>query len=158
MSEKNEIKFDVAVLDGLVKQLSKESYVKVGILAGANPRTGDDGISNVEIGVVQELGSFTHNIPPRSFLRMPLQQKSPDIVKFAGSKKIMDLMLAGRQKGALALLGVYAEAIVQSAFASRGFGQWAPNAPATIKRKGSDRPLVDTSQLRRSISSEAVIG
>jgi hypothetical protein len=29
---------------------------------------------------------------------------------------------------------------------------WAPDAPSTIKRKGSDRPLVDTGQMRRSIT------
>jgi hypothetical protein len=30
-------------------------------------------------------------------------------------------------------------------------GDWQANAPATIKRKGSDRPLVDTSQMLQSI-------
>lgn len=29
---------------------------------------------------------------------------------------------------------------------------WAPNSPATIAKKGSDRPLIDTGQLRRSIT------
>lgn len=28
---------------------------------------------------------------------------------------------------------------------------WPPNSPATIIRKGSDRPLIDTGQLRKSI-------
>jgi hypothetical protein len=29
---------------------------------------------------------------------------------------------------------------------------WAPNAPSTIKAKGSDRPLIDTAQLRKAIT------
>ncbi len=29
---------------------------------------------------------------------------------------------------------------------------WAPNTPATIRRKGSDRPLIDTGQMRRAIT------
>ena len=29
---------------------------------------------------------------------------------------------------------------------------WAPNSPATIARKGSDSPLIDTGQMRRSIT------
>lgn len=29
---------------------------------------------------------------------------------------------------------------------------WAPNTPATIARKGSDRPLIDTGALRRSLT------
>lgn len=30
---------------------------------------------------------------------------------------------------------------------------WAPNAPSTIRRKGSDRPNIDTSQMRKAIIS-----
>jgi hypothetical protein len=29
---------------------------------------------------------------------------------------------------------------------------WAPNSPATIAEKGSDKPLIDTAQMRRSIT------
>lgn len=29
---------------------------------------------------------------------------------------------------------------------------WAPNSPVTIARKGSDRPLIDTGELRRSLT------
>ncbi len=29
---------------------------------------------------------------------------------------------------------------------------WPPNAPATIKQKGSDKPLIDTGELRKSIT------
>ena len=29
---------------------------------------------------------------------------------------------------------------------------WAANAPATAARKGSERPLIDTAQMRRSIT------
>ena len=29
---------------------------------------------------------------------------------------------------------------------------WAPNSPATAARKGSDRPLIDTGQMRRAIT------
>jgi hypothetical protein len=32
-----------------------------------------------------------------------------------------------------------------------GRNGWAPNTPATVKRKGSDRPLIDTGALRASI-------
>jgi len=30
---------------------------------------------------------------------------------------------------------------------------WAPNAPSTIRRKGSSRPLIDTGALRQAITS-----
>ena len=31
-------------------------------------------------------------------------------------------------------------------------GEFEPNAPMTVQRKGSDHPLIDTGQLRRGIS------
>ena len=33
-----------------------------------------------------------------------------------------------------------------------GTGELAPNAPSTIKKKGSDAPLIDKSLLRRSLT------
>jgi hypothetical protein len=33
----------------------------------------------------------------------------------------------------------------------RSENQWPPNAPATIKKKGSDRPLIDTAAMRDAI-------
>ena len=33
-------------------------------------------------------------------------------------------------------------------------GNWVPNAPATIRRKGSDRPLIDTGQLVNAVEYE----
>ena len=32
-------------------------------------------------------------------------------------------------------------------------GPWAPNAPATVAAKGSDKPLIDTGFLRQSVTS-----
>ena len=51
-------------------------------------------------------------------------------------------------------VGVVAEEVIQEAFATRGFGKWKANKPSTIARKGSDSPLIDTGQLRRSITSK----
>lgn len=147
---------NLGVLDGIKEHLSEGTYVKVGVLGDSASRTGDTTINNVELGVIHELGSVTKNIPPRSFLRMPLQAKSDQLTKFIGSKKSMDMILKGNVNGALAMLGAYAESWIQSAFASRGFGQWKPNSPITIARKGSSAPLIDTGELRRSVSSEVV--
>jgi len=48
----------------------------------------------------------------------------------------------------------YFRAKVLKAFQTRGNSNgitWAPNAPSTIARKGSSKPLIDTGQLRGSI-------
>ena len=31
-------------------------------------------------------------------------------------------------------------------------GEFVPNAPSTIRKKGSDKPLIDTGQLRQGVS------
>ena len=52
----------------------------------------------------------------------------------------------------LNILGAACVKQIQMAFASWGFGQWAPDTVATVERKGSNTPLIDTAQLRRSIA------
>jgi hypothetical protein len=157
MSRNNDVVMDLSVLDGLVKSLGKDTYVKVGVLGDKTTRDDGGNLTNAAIGVIQEFGSVTNNIPARSFLRMPLESHAEQILSFVGSKKVSSLLLAGKPAEALKLVGLYAEAWVHSAFASRGFGSWAPNAPLTVRRKKSSAPLIDTRQLERSISSEVVI-
>jgi SOS response regulatory protein OraA/RecX len=61
-----------------------------------------------------------------------------------------------RLKQAYIHLGIMAEKIIQAAFESSGFGHWKPDSASTIARKGSSRTLIDTSQLRASITSDVV--
>jgi hypothetical protein len=53
----------------------------------------------------------------------------------------------------LSKLGVAYEGEMKNTFL---VGQFTPNKPATIKRKGSSRPLIDTGHLRQSIISKVV--
>jgi len=46
-------------------------------------------------------------------------------------------------------VGLYAQSKVKNYFLRNG---WAPNAPSTIKKKGSDKPLIDSSAMRNSIT------
>lgn len=43
------------------------------------------------------------------------------------------------------------------AFATSGFGSWVPLSPATVKAKGSARPLVDTGRLRSALTGREVL-
>ena len=159
MTAKADISIDIEDLYELKEKLSSDMIARIGVLGSSNrsndPSGGDNpGITNSEIALKQEFGSVTDNIPPRSFLRMPLETKGREITKFATSSKVKKLLIEGDLKGALALMGVKGEAIIQQAFASGGFGKWAPNAPLTVKLKGGDSPLIHTSQLRRAIMSQ----
>lgn len=154
-SNRSKVTIDLAGLEKIRKELGDQYFTKVGVLGGQkNTRNEGDGLTNAELAVIQEFGSNTNNIPPRSFLRMPLELKSKEIVQFLGSKTVMKAILAGDIQKAFAALGIVAEGFIQQAFSTSGFGQWQPLKDSTVKAKGSSKPLIDTGQLRRSITSK----
>lgn len=116
---------------------------------------GNEEKTNAEIGLVHEMGSLSQHIPRRSFLEMPLTLKMPEYYKKFGDQ-LLKAIDEGNIKPVFINLGIKGEQVVQLAFASRGFGIWDPNAESTVKRKGSNSPLIDTAQLRRSITSDVV--
>lgn len=151
------IDFNIDGLNELVNQLGSEYVARVGILENkATSPHADSELTNGEIGVVHELGSETRNIPPRSFLRLPVETKGKEIMSAMGGKTIQAAIEAKQYKTAYALLGVVAEGYVKQSFATSGYGQWAALKPATVKAKGSSRPLIDTGQLRRSVTSDVI--
>lgn len=140
-------------LQRLITQVAsdeKNSRVQVGIFSSA-ARTNSD-LTNGDIGAVHEFGSMSQHIPQRSFLRMPLTTRLKD----NASSNWGEIILRQGFNSALRKLGVMGENTVQKAFATGGFGVWPKLKPATIARKGSSAILIDTSQLRRSISSRVV--
>lgn len=155
------IKVNVKGLKNLAKALGGQYSIKVGIMGASSQRqNGDTGKTNAEIGFINEFGKLTGfpKIPPRSFLRMPLTLYLADYLasKKSFSKQAVDQAVKeGKLLELAKKVGIVAEEVIQEAFATRGFGNWAPNAPYTIARKGSDSPLIDTGELRRSITSKA---
>ncbi len=148
------VTFDIGKLLEIRAEMKKRYAARVGVLGQkANRNSGEK--TNADIGLVHEMGSLSRKIPRRSFLEMPLTLKMPEYAKRFGA----DLMKAideGNLRPAFTRLGIKGEQVVQLAFASRGFGVWPANAPSTIARKGSSQPLIDTAQLRRSITSDVV--
>lgn len=167
------LEYDFTGLSNFVRLMdtSGQLVVKVGIFGNKNARgitssdkAGKSGLrkvikgsastlTNAELGLIHELGSVERGIPPRSFLRMPIAQKSKEILADA-FKGAPALMAEGKIRMILARLGIACEKAVQMAFATRGFGNWQPDAPATARKKGSNAPLIDTAQLRRSVASQ----
>lgn len=161
------VKLNMMKLEAIQKQLGKKLVAEVGIM-GSNVarqavKTTAKGnriadkkkaspLTNAEVGLKHEKGSLSENIPRRSFLEMPLKDKLPGAMG-----KIGGILLVGIEATNILMvyqkLGLVAEGIVLGAFNSSGYGQWPPNAPLTIKIKGSSRPLIDTAQLRKSITS-----
>lgn len=141
-------------LEQLNKNAKVKMFAKVGILGDDANRTDDEtGVTNAEIGLVHEMGSKTQNIPRRSFLEDPLIIKKDEINKTAGKLIAENLTKPNGMNKIFKQIGIKAEAIIQEAFASGGFGTWAELDEQTIKRKGSSSKLIDKGELRKSISS-----
>ena len=134
--------------------------VKVGILGNTNQRTKDTQ-TNAEIGFTNEFGKMDGypRIPERSFIRMPLNtyfQPKLETKKSLTGKELEKAMGEGKTVEFATKVGLVAEEVIQEAFATQGFGTWPANADMTVQLKGSDSPLIDTGQLRRSITSKVI--
>lgn len=153
------IRVDIKGLKKLAEALGDDFEIRVGILGSkAARRNGKGDITNAEIGFINEFGSEKRKIPGRSFLGMPLRLYFAEYVKNKksfGNKEVKEAVKQGTLLLLAKKLGLVAEEVVEDAFATSGFGNWEENKPSTIKRKGSDMPLIDTGELRRSITSEA---
>lgn len=156
----NNVRVNIKGLKNLAKALGDDYRIRVGIMGSkATRKNGKGGLTNAEIGFINEFGKMTgkRRIPPRSFLNMPLRLYLADYLleKKAFSQKEIDKAVKNGTLFDLAKkVGIVAEEVIQEAFATRGFGNWKENRPSTIKKKGSDSPLIDTGELRRSITSE----
>lgn len=148
------VKVDTKLFDNVKKALTEKLETRVGVLAGSNARDGAKG--NALIGATQEFGSLTNNIPARSWLRMPIQRESKNIAKAVATQKtqIENNLANGNSELIYAILGVSAEAAIQKAFDTGGFGQWAPKKEGWATRNGFTSPLIVTGQLRGAVLSE----
>lgn len=158
MAEQTKIRADLSGLESLLKDIGGAYYARVGILgsdAGEIHDT-DSGLTNSEVGLINEFGSETRGIPARSFLRMPLETQQDTLIQTLDTGAVKDAIEQGDTKQVYKILGFAAEQIVKDAFNTGGFGNWKGNADSTIARKGEDRPLIETGTLQRSITSDVV--
>lgn len=98
---------------------------------------------------IKEHGSPAYRVPPRPFLE-PGIEKHLDLVESGMKAALLDVLDGGDGKAQRERLGATMTAKVQAYFQEDN--GWPPNAPSTIKKKGSAQPLVDTGALRQSIT------
>ena len=125
-----------------MKELDKKS-VKVGVQNGDKTEDGKEDLAY--IAGTHEFGF--DNIPQRSFIRAGVDNKMGQIKNLSEnvSGKIIDGMSV---KTGLNLIGLEVTGIIQEYISS---GNFTPNSPKTIAKKGSSKPLIDTGHLRQSI-------
>lgn len=143
-----------------LESLSKQEVV-VGIPASKNKNHVSDENNEVitlaELGSIHEYGAPGAGIPQRSFLRVPLASNAKNLFK----KIEKDLKFSKiNTKVALGKLGANGQSVVLQAFKTQGDGKWSALKPSSISQRkkgkgsGSTKPLIDTGQLRQSITFE----
>jgi phage gpG-like protein len=135
-------------LEKLISKMSTSPHVAVGILQD-EPIT--DRFSMVDLATVHEYGSKDGRIPQRSFMRSTCDAKRAGHIKLVSllQNKIIDGKLSIRQ--ALTQLG---EVVEKDMVQTINRGIRPTLKPATIKRKGSSKPLINTGHLKGFIKHE----
>ena len=136
---------NLAKFKQLIEQLkaSGEKAVYVGFPAEFNEKVeGSDNFNLASLAAVLEFGN--ERIPSRPFLRQTLAENQEKytalFVKLFESGVSIDQIY---EQIALIAQGDVQQNIVN--------GKWTANAPSTIKRKKSSKPLIDTGKLRQSV-------
>lgn len=132
--------------DNLKKRLAElsKSSARVGWPASARYVTGE---SVAEVAVSNEFGRG--NVPARPFIRAAMRDDSRKIetaVKYA----VTDFINGGNVNDVYNEIG---EAAVEAIIMQIKSGGFAPNAPATVKIKGFNKPLIDTGLMFQSLTS-----
>lgn len=132
----------------MAEKLGNGGEVHVGFLDGA---TYPDGTPVAEIAAIQNYGAPAAGIPARPFFSNMIADKSPEwgtqlksVLKQADYDPAVALARMGE-----GIAGQLREVIVAT--------NDPPLAPATIARKGSSKPLVDTGHMLASVDKEVVI-
>lgn len=135
----------------LAEELRQEPHVRVGVLAEKGSESRDGGVTNVELAAIHEFGAPAAGIPERSFLRSAFDANK---TKYQGRiKSHLKQVIGGSMDlhKMFDLIGLEAATDVKKGITA-GAGIPPPLKQATIDRKGSSRPLVDTGRLLASIT------
>lgn len=174
MAKQGSYRMDISKLTGFYEALKTKPSIQVGVFSGKTARK-DGALTNADLAMYHELGSPEHNLPARSMLKVPIADHAQEIMEpFKG--KAEQFLYKSTLLNLYKLIGIAAEKVVIQAFATGGFGKWAPLTYGTLlaKLKGSLKVrkgklaqiysgqvgqgiLIDTSQLRRAFSSRVVM-
>lgn len=156
----DDIELKTKGLDQLIKAFKgKIPVARVGILGDSAREvvqvqsksgsfTSKQGPTNAEVGAAHEFGQ-------RSFLRAPLIENLNNQVKKSGGfddAALKEVIKTGSIMTWMKKIAVIAENVVGHAFDTGNDGKWKQHAPGYTNNTG--QILVDSEQLKRSISSE----
>ena len=126
----------------MLKELG-DLEVRVGFQHGK--ATEEDGTDICDIAAWNELG--TEHIPSRPFIRQSVDNNE-DKINSVLHTRVRALTKGESAEDALKKIGVFQKRLMQSEIKS---GDFVPNSEATIRKKKSSQPLIDTGRMRKSV-------
>jgi len=133
-------------IEALRKRVETPGTVDAGIIDAGKHKSGDDTVA--EIGYKHEFGI---GVPERSFMRSTVHAKKKATISL--QKKLLIQIIRGTMKveAGLGLLGEFMSDAIRRKIVAINT---PANSPQTIKAKGSSNPLIDTGQMKNSITYE----
>lgn len=126
----------------LEKRLNAKLQLEVGFFESAKY---SDGKHVAQVAHDNEFGTST--IPPRPFFRNAIKDKSKEWLELFRDTQF-------KTKDMLKTLGIVGTIAKDDIATSITDLSSPPNAPYTVKQKGSSNPLIDTGLMRNSVSYE----
>ena len=108
--------------------------------------TEEDGTDLCDIAAWNELGT-SQGIPSRPFIRNTVDLHQDEINQML-DKMAEQVINGATAEKVLRQMGVYFKGQMQEEITN---GEYVPNAPVTIRKKKSDKPLIDTGRMRSSV-------
>jgi hypothetical protein len=130
--------------------IPRDVRIRAGILEQGGAT--HDEASGLTVAALAEIHEFGLGVPERSFIRAWFDAKQPEIwavIQAAFAPGVAPAIAAGRA-------AIRIETLIKNWINEKV--NLPALAPATIARKGSDVPLVDTGVLRSAISAHATVG
>lgn len=106
----------------------------------------EDGTDICDIAAWNELG--TEHIPSRPFLRKSVDENEDKINEFI-DHKASELMNGASAEQVLKDIGIFQKDLIQDKIEE---GDFAENAESTIRKKGSNHPLIDKGNMKNSVN------
>lgn len=141
---------------GDVRELA-QMRVQIGVLAskGGNEQHDEEsGLTMIEILAIHEFGSPAAHIPERAPIRTTFVRKQDELANIC-SKATQAVLGGMAPRRALEIVGIWGSTEVKKTITAEAHLE-PPLKPATIAKKGSSRPLVDTGRLVNAITYEVI--
>lgn len=148
--------------DRFIRSLQRIATEPKSVVTGVQEGSVKDGLSVAEYAATNEFGAVIQRatskgpsrtvIPSRPFMRLYFDNNEPALHRFSQNAITQAVLGRVTMTQALTAIGLKTQDGIRKQI--RKSGDYVPNAPATIKEKGSDKPLIDDAILLGSISFE----